>query len=179
MSDALVHMSNLPDAQFVDQVNRKFPIRDQVDVDRAAAELAGKFMGGPKADRRRLVDLARERDLLVPVAFTAEVEDRRVRLKQIGYDESTIDRERAELLAESGWAGVAALAKKGLKPNPVETDLGGTANFSGQAEAPLTAADRDQCLAMTDAGRDSLRSRGLREGEINDLRQAGTQRTSW
>ena len=167
---SVVHHSDLGSDSFVDPSNRRLPIRHQADVNAAVRDLgsrAASFGGNDqaiKAERRRLVELARLKGLDVPLSYAPEVIERRVRLKDYNHGETPMNPADAVTMATS------SLGQNALKRQGLDATLEDPGRSPGKDEGSTMAdAERDRFLAMTETGKETLRRRGMRESEIYAL----------
>jgi hypothetical protein len=186
MSERLANVKYLPDDQFVDPSNRRWAIRDQSDVDQAAREIgAGRASsvramftnngGGDPAERKRLVRMARDRGLTVPIGFAAEAIQHRIDQRGVPYGEKAISPGDVEILAMTE-VGRAALLEYGISPlsGELAEGSGGLATFStdSSGEPPIPESERNQVLAGFEKGREELCMRGMSETEIKGLQRS-------
>jgi hypothetical protein len=137
------------------QTERYIEPTDQIALDRAILNLAGRPGGGNRDERDRLIRCAIDKGLLLPVSLGDDVHRFRAREGLATFGETPVSRDGGALLGMSD-AGRRALACRGLKPD-MERDSDG---------------DTDRLLAMTSSGREALAARGLRNSEIEALREA-------
>jgi len=166
-------ISNFDD-HYVDQRNRRFPVRNQWEADEAAR--APEIVGYPLW-RERLAVLARRANCLLFTNYAAEVEKVNVALGDYAtgahakFSDPTLDRVGAELMAKTP-VGVLTLAKRNLKPCDPSPDFDPNApvTFSKGKDLERDSLDRD--LAMTEMGKSVLRRRGYDERQIARLEQS-------
>jgi hypothetical protein len=151
VTEQLTHPDDLRSAQFVDDVGRRWPIRDQQDA-MDAARIVDSLARDHKY-RRRLVELSRQAGLLLPVTFAAEIDQ-------------DISVETARSLAATE-TGRQALARMGLtleEGTPVSM-----VTFSLPGRLAEDERSLQRSLAMTSIGRSMLADRGMTQAEMDSL----------
>jgi hypothetical protein len=138
----------------------------QVDADHAADLLRHS---GNRAERDRLVAIARREGYLLPAFFAPDVSRAKeadgdyAAFSYSGNTPEPMTEERAELLGSSN-DGRALLARMNLKPNP--------ATFADDGEVGLRT-ECNRLLSHTEAGRDVLRRRGFDSLTIERMQRLG------
>jgi hypothetical protein len=151
MTEQLTHPSALRSDQFVDDVGRRWPIRDQQDAT-DAARIVDSLARGHKY-RSRLVQLSRQAGLLLPVTFAAELDQA-----------MSVETARSLALTETGRQ---ALARMGLTPEEGTPVSMVTFSLPGRLAEDERAHQRN--LAMTSIGRSMLADRGMTRAEMDSL----------